>query len=64
MRLREFMQAPVYACSPTATLAAAAGQMEAHNVGSLVVIPKTDRQPWPSAGSDPHARIGRAQSPS
>jgi len=38
MRLREFMQAPVYACSPTATLAAAAGQMEAHNVGSLVVI--------------------------
>lgn len=37
MRLREFMQAPVYACSPTADLAAAAGQMEAHNVGSLVV---------------------------
>jgi CBS domain-containing protein len=31
------MQAPVYACAPTATLAMAARAMEAHNVGSLVV---------------------------
>jgi CBS domain-containing protein len=37
MRLREFMQAPVFACSPTATVAMAAREMEAHNVGSLVV---------------------------
>jgi CBS domain-containing protein len=37
MRLRQFMQSPVYACSPTATLSMAAREMEAHNVGSLVV---------------------------
>lgn len=37
MRLREFMQSPVYSCSPTATLAMAAQEMEVHNVGSLVV---------------------------
>ncbi len=42
MRIREFMQAPLYACSPTGTLAAAAGQMEAHNVGSLVVTDDSD----------------------
>ena len=37
MRLRKFMQAPVFACSPGATVAMAAREMEAHNVGSLVV---------------------------
>ena len=31
------IQAPVYSCSPTATLAMAAREMEVHNVGSLVV---------------------------
>ena len=38
MQLREFMQSPVYMCSPETTLAMAAREMEAHNVGSLVVI--------------------------
>jgi len=37
MRLRDFMQAPVYACSPTASLSMAAREMEVHNVGSLIV---------------------------
>jgi CBS domain-containing protein len=37
MRLRDFMQSPVYACAPTASLSTAAREMEAHNVGSLVV---------------------------
>ncbi len=37
MKLREFMQSPAYACSPGATLSMAAREMEAHNVGSLVV---------------------------
>ncbi len=43
MRLREFMQSPVYACSPTSTLAMAAREMEAHNVGSLVVTDDAER---------------------
>jgi CBS domain-containing protein len=37
MRLREVMQPPVRACTPTAALSTAAREMEAHNVGSLVV---------------------------
>ena len=37
MQLREFMQSPVYTCAPTAALSIAAGEMEVHNVGSLVV---------------------------
>src|SRR5579864_8030294 len=43
MRLREFMQSPVYACSPTATLSMAAREMEAHNVGSLVVTDDNEK---------------------
>jgi CBS domain-containing protein len=43
MRLRTFMQAPVYACSPTTTLSIAAREMEAHNVGSLVVTDDEER---------------------
>lgn len=37
MRLHDFMQSPVFHCSPADTLAMAARQMEAHNVGSLIV---------------------------
>ncbi len=37
MRLRDFMQAPVYACSPDSGLALAAREMQIHNVGSLIV---------------------------
>ncbi len=37
MRLRDFMQSPVFHCSSATTLAAAAREMEAHNVGSLIV---------------------------
>lgn len=40
MQLREFMRAPVYTCAPSATLATVAHEMEAHNVGSLIVIDK------------------------
>ena len=43
MRLREFVQSPVYACAPTWTLSVAAREMEAHNVGSLVVTDDDDR---------------------
>ncbi len=43
MKIRDFMQAPVYTCSPTATLATAAGQMETHNVGSLVITDDNGR---------------------
>ncbi len=43
MRLREFMQSPVYACSPESTLAMAAREMETHNVGSLVVTDDAER---------------------
>ncbi len=42
MRLRDFMQAPVYSCSPTASLSTAAREMETHNVGSLIVIGDAD----------------------
>lgn len=38
MKLHDFMQSTVYICSPERTLAHAATQMEAHNVGSLLVI--------------------------
>jgi CBS domain-containing protein len=43
MKLQEFMQSPVYTCSPAMTLTDAAAQMEAHNVGSLVVIDTENR---------------------
>lgn len=43
MRLREFMQSPVHSCAPTTTLAVAAREMEAHNVGSLVVTDEEER---------------------
>jgi CBS domain-containing protein len=43
MQLREFMQSPAYTCSPDTNLAAAAREMEAHNVGSLVVTDADDR---------------------
>jgi CBS domain-containing protein len=43
MKLREVMQSPVYTCSPTATLTMAAEDMEAHNVGSLVVTDEDDK---------------------
>lgn len=43
MRLRDFMQTPVFACSPTVKLSAAAREMEAHNVGSLVVSDDEER---------------------
>jgi CBS domain-containing protein len=43
MQLREFMQSPAYTCSPATTLADAAREMEAHNVGSLVVTGIDDR---------------------
>ena len=42
-QLREFMHTPLFACSPTATLAMAAQEMETHNVGSLVVTDREDR---------------------
>lgn len=42
MRLRDFMQAPVYSCSPSSSLATAAGEMETHNVGSLLVTDDDD----------------------
>lgn len=38
MRLREFMQSPAYTCPSDTNLATAAREMEAHNVGSLLVI--------------------------
>lgn len=43
MKLREFMQTPVFACSPATTLADAAREMERHNVGSLIVTNEDDR---------------------
>ena len=43
MRLREFMQSPVYACAPTSTLSMAAREMEAHNVGCLVVTDEDEK---------------------
>jgi CBS domain-containing protein len=43
MKLREFMQCPAYTCAPDTTLAGGAGEMEAHNVGSLVVTNSDDR---------------------
>ena len=43
MRLRQFMHSPVCACSPTTTLSIAAREMEAHNVGSLVVTDEGDK---------------------
>lgn len=43
MNLRQFMQSPVYTCSPDTTLTDAATKMEAHNVGSLVVTDHENR---------------------
>ena len=43
MKLREFMQTPVFGCAPTATLATAARDMEQHNVGSLLVTDDSER---------------------
>ncbi|HET9092242.1 MAG TPA: CBS domain-containing protein [Acidimicrobiales bacterium] len=43
MKLRDFMQSPVYACSPGTTLSTAAREMETHNVGSLVVTDDAER---------------------
>ncbi len=43
MRLREFMQVPVFACTPTTTIANAARAMEINNVGSLVVTDVHER---------------------
>ena len=36
--LRDFMQTPVHICMPSSTLAMAAREMEARNVGSLLVV--------------------------
>jgi len=43
MNLQAFMQTPVYGCKRAATLEMAARDMEAHNVGSLVVTDDEDR---------------------
>jgi CBS domain-containing protein len=43
MMLKEFMQTPVFACAPTATLAMAAHEMAAHNVGALLVTDDDER---------------------
>lgn len=63
MRLRDFMQAPAYACWPTATMSTAAREMETHNVGSLVVTDDEDRIVGIVTDRDLALALGRGRGP-
>lgn len=62
-QLREFMHTPLFACSPGATLAMAAREMEVHNVGSLVVTDHDDRILGMVTDRDIALAIGRGSAP-
>lgn len=62
-QLREFMHTPVFGCSPFATLATAAREMDAHNVGSLVVTDQEDRIVGLLTDRDIALAIGRGSAP-
>jgi len=62
-QLREFMHTPLFACSPSATLAAVAREMETHNVGSLVVTDDDDRILGMITDRDIALAIGRGSTP-
>ena len=62
-QLREFMHTPLFACSPSATLAMAAQEMDAHNVGSLVVTDREDRILGMITDRDIALAIGRGSAP-
>lgn len=62
-QLREFMHTPLFACSPSATLAMAAQEMETHNVGSLVVTDRDDKILGMITDRDIALAIGRGSSP-
>lgn len=62
--LRELMHTPLFACSPSATLAMAAQEMDEHNVGSLVVTDRDDRILGLITDRDIALAIGRGNPPS
>lgn len=62
-QIREFMHTPVFACSPSATLAMAAREMGEHNVGSLVVTDNDDRIVAMITDRDIALAIGHGTSP-
>jgi CBS domain-containing protein len=62
-QLKEFMHTPLFACSPSATLAMAAQEMEKHNVGSLVVTDRDDRILGMITDRDIALAIGRGDAP-
>lgn len=62
-QLREFMHTPLFACSPSATLAMAAREMETHNVGSLVVTDHDDQILGMITDRDIALAIGRGSTP-
>jgi CBS domain-containing protein len=62
-QLREFMRTPIFACAPTATLVMAAREMEAHNVGSLVVTDHDERILGVVTDRDIALAIGHGSSP-
>ncbi|MDA8312032.1 MAG: CBS domain-containing protein [Actinomycetota bacterium] len=62
-QLSEFVRKPVFACSPGATLAMAAQEMDTHNVGSLVVTDRDDRILGMITDRDIALAIGRGSTP-
>ncbi len=62
-QLKEFMHTPLFACSPSATLAMAAQEMEQHNVGSLVVTDREDRILGMITDRDIALAVGRGSTP-
>ena len=62
-QLKEFMHTPLFACSPSATLAMAAQEMDTHNVGSLVVTDREDRILGLVTDRDIALAIGRGSGP-
>lgn len=62
-QLKELMRTPLFACSPSATLAMAAAEMDQHNVGSLVVTDRDDRILGMITDRDIALAIGRGSAP-
>jgi CBS domain-containing protein len=62
-QLREFMHTPIFSCSPTTSLAKAAREMEAHNVGSLVLTDDDKRIVGMVTDRDLALAIGRGYAP-
>lgn len=62
-QLTDFMQTPIFGCSPRDTLANAARQMEEHNVGSLVVTDTQERIIGLLTDRDIALAIGRGSTP-